>query len=167
MYSQHPSSRRRKKRPIHGVKTVQSTGTLELQVAENYNSSDSSEDEYLPRSKSRLRIEQKIHTLVLMDVSAEGVRLTSGVGSTIAHYSVEKLAFSGICPDDKRFFGIVTLHAAADDVSEDSDDDDDDTESEDDPFVRRIISQFNKDRVLDFGEENPRRFSEGFALAKK
>ncbi|PVD30300.1 hypothetical protein C0Q70_09564 [Pomacea canaliculata] len=31
----------------------QSTGTLELQVAENYNSSDSSEDDYSPRTKTR------------------------------------------------------------------------------------------------------------------
>ena len=47
---------------------------------------------------------------------------------------------------------------------QDPDDDEDDTESEDDPFVRTIISQFNRDRVLDFGEENPRRYSEGYAL---
>lgn len=66
----------------------------------------------------RLRIEQKIHTLVLMEVNQGGVHLTSNTGTTIAHYSVEKLAFSGVCPDDKRFFGIVTLHSASDDVSE-------------------------------------------------
>lgn len=49
----------------------------------------------------------------------------------------------------------------------DSDEDDDDTESEDDPFVRTIISQFNRDRVLDFGDDNPRRYSEGYALGKQ
>lgn len=49
----------------------------------------------------------------------------------------------------------------------DSDEDDDDTESEDDPFVRSIISRFNRDRVLDLGEENPRRYSEGYALGRQ
>ncbi|KAL8586427.1 hypothetical protein ACOMHN_023042 [Nucella lapillus] len=66
----------------------------------------------------RLRVEQKIHTLVLMEVDASGVRLSNGVGGTVAHYSVDKLAFSGICPDDKRFFGIVTLNSVSDDISE-------------------------------------------------
>ncbi|KAL5022712.1 hypothetical protein ScPMuIL_001867 [Solemya velum] len=58
----------------------------------------------------RLRVEQKIHTLVLMEVSHHGVKLTNAMSSTIAHYPVDRLAFSGVCPDDKRFFGIVTLH---------------------------------------------------------
>ncbi|XP_046548501.1 regulator of G-protein signaling 12-like isoform X1 [Haliotis rubra] len=66
----------------------------------------------------RLRIEQKIHTLVLMDVDSEGVKLTNAMGASIAHYPVDRLAFSGVCPDDKRFFGIVTLHAPGDDMSE-------------------------------------------------
>ena len=66
----------------------------------------------------RLRVEQKIHTLVLMEVDTSGVRLSNGIGGTVAHYTVDKLAFSGICPDDKRFFGIVTLNSVSDDVSE-------------------------------------------------
>lgn len=65
----------------------------------------------------RLRVEQKIHTLVLMEVSHHGVKLTNAMGSTIAHYPVDKLAFSGVCPDDKRFFGIVTLHSSGGDGS--------------------------------------------------
>lgn len=66
----------------------------------------------------RLRVEQKIHTMVLMEVDSSGVRLSNGIGGTMAHYTVDKLAFSGICPDDKRFFGIVTLNNTSDDVSE-------------------------------------------------
>ncbi|XP_046335041.2 regulator of G-protein signaling 12-like isoform X2 [Haliotis rufescens] len=66
----------------------------------------------------RLRIEQKIHTLVLMEVDPDGVKLTNAMGAGIAHYPVDRLAFSGVCPDDKRFFGIVTLHAPSDDMSE-------------------------------------------------
>ncbi|XP_050397325.1 regulator of G-protein signaling 12 isoform X3 [Patella vulgata] len=66
----------------------------------------------------RLRIEKKIHTLVLMDVHSDGVGLTNTGGKIIAQYPADKLAFSGVCPDDKRFFGIVTLHDHSDDVSE-------------------------------------------------
>ncbi|XP_061194561.1 regulator of G-protein signaling 12-like isoform X2 [Saccostrea echinata] len=67
----------------------------------------------------RLRVEQKIHTLVLMEISQEGVKLTNGMGTTVAHYPVERLAFSGVCPDDKRFFGIVTLHSVSGDEMSD------------------------------------------------
>lgn len=70
----------------------------------------------------RLRVEQKIHTLVLMVVSANvGVKLVNMMGKEIAFYPVERLAFSGVCPDDKRFFGIVTLRSVPDDSSSDSD----------------------------------------------
>ncbi|XP_060562246.1 uncharacterized protein LOC132721886, partial [Ruditapes philippinarum] len=70
----------------------------------------------------RLRVEQKIHTLVLMVVSPNsGVRLINMMGKEIAFYPVERLAFSGVCPDDKRFFGIVTLRSVSDDSDSDSD----------------------------------------------
>ena len=58
----------------------------------------------------RLRVEQKIHTLVLMTISVVGVKLTNMYGVDIALYPVKRLAFSGVCPDDRRFFGIVTLN---------------------------------------------------------
>lgn len=58
----------------------------------------------------RLRIEKKIHTLVLMEVVSEGVRLVNQMGQEVAVYPAGKVAFSGTCPDDKRFFGIVTQH---------------------------------------------------------
>eukprot|EP00058_Branchiostoma_floridae_P023563 XP_002609053.1 hypothetical protein BRAFLDRAFT_84869 [Branchiostoma floridae] len=56
----------------------------------------------------RLRMEQRIHTLVLMEVREGSVRLRNNSGETIAIYPVERLAFSGVFPDDKRFFGLVT-----------------------------------------------------------
>ncbi|XP_019644398.1 PREDICTED: regulator of G-protein signaling loco-like isoform X2 [Branchiostoma belcheri] len=56
----------------------------------------------------RLRMEQRIHTLVLMEVREGSVRLRNNNGETIAIYPVERLAFSGVFPDDKRFFGLVT-----------------------------------------------------------
>ena len=69
----------------------------------------------------RLRVEQKIHTLVLMTVSIVGVKLTNMNGVDIALYPVKRLAFCGVCPDDRRFFGIVTLNKIngdGDDTSE-------------------------------------------------
>ena len=60
----------------------------------------------------RLRVEQKIHTLVLMEVHDDSVRLLSNGGHVMATYPAEKVAFSGVCPDDKRFFGIVTVHSS-------------------------------------------------------
>ncbi len=61
----------------------------------------------------RLRVEHRIHTLVMMIVFSDGVQLKNTMGSTVAHYPVEKVAFSGVCPDDTRFFGIVTLHSSS------------------------------------------------------
>ena len=58
----------------------------------------------------RLRIEKKIHTLVLMEVMGEGIRLINQMAQEVAVYPAGKVAFSGTCPDDKRFFGVVTQH---------------------------------------------------------
>ncbi|XP_066278149.1 regulator of G-protein signaling 12-like isoform X1 [Branchiostoma lanceolatum] len=62
----------------------------------------------------RLRMEQRIHTLVLMEVREGSVRLRNNNGETIAIYPVERLAFSGVFPDDKRFFGLVTTRGLDD-----------------------------------------------------
>ena len=70
----------------------------------------------------RLRVEQKIHTLVLMVVTPDvGVKLINMNGKQIAFYPVARLAFSGVCPDDRRFFGIVTLHSLHTNSDSDSD----------------------------------------------
>ncbi|XP_067936118.1 regulator of G-protein signaling 12-like isoform X3 [Watersipora subatra] len=62
----------------------------------------------------RLRIEQKVHTLVLLEIRADGIRLSNPMGATIVHYPVSKLAMSGMYPDDKRFFGLVTIQGGDD-----------------------------------------------------
>lgn len=70
----------------------------------------------------RLRVEKKIHILVLMIVSPNfGVKLINMAGKEIAFYPLERLAFSGVCPDDKRFFSVVTLRSVSDDSDSDSD----------------------------------------------
>ena len=56
----------------------------------------------------RLRAQQKVQILFLMEVSVGGVKLISGDGKAIVTYPLKSLAFTGICSDDKRVFGIVT-----------------------------------------------------------
>lgn len=57
----------------------------------------------------RLRVEQKVHTLVLLEIRADGIKLINAMGAVIVHYPVSRLAMSGMYPDDKRFFGLVTV----------------------------------------------------------
>ena len=45
-----------------------------------------------------------------MHIFIGGIKLSNSRGVLMAHYPAEKIAFSGLCPDDHRFFGIVTLH---------------------------------------------------------
>ena len=58
----------------------------------------------------RLRVDHRVHTLVLMEIYVGGIRMTNTLGSIVALYAADRIAFSGTYPDDKRFFGIVTLH---------------------------------------------------------
>ncbi|XP_078288185.1 regulator of G-protein signaling 12b [Rhinoraja longicauda] len=62
----------------------------------------------------RLRAEQKIHSLVLMKIMHDCVKLFNDKHSVLALYPAEKLAFSAVCPDDRRFFGLVTMQMFAD-----------------------------------------------------
>ncbi|XP_054996320.1 regulator of G-protein signaling 12 isoform X2 [Sorex araneus] len=59
----------------------------------------------------RLRAEQKIHSLVAMQVLHDRVRLCTDRAAVLAEYPAEKLAFSAVCPDDRRLFGLVTMQA--------------------------------------------------------
>ncbi|XP_067128151.1 regulator of G-protein signaling loco-like isoform X2 [Centruroides vittatus] len=69
----------------------------------------------------RLRIEKKVHTLVLLCVYPESVVLTNPHGLTLAEFPAEKITFSGVYADDKKFFGLVTSHGtSSDEMSEGS-----------------------------------------------
>ncbi|XP_053632636.1 regulator of G-protein signaling loco isoform X3 [Cherax quadricarinatus] len=71
----------------------------------------------------RLRIEKKVHTLVLMSVFTERVVLTNPHGLTLAQYPAERITFCGVYADDKKFFGLVTVHGASgDELSDGSQD---------------------------------------------
>lgn len=62
----------------------------------------------------RLRAEQKIHSLVMMKIMHDCIQLCSDKSRVIAEYPAEKLAFSAVCPDDRRFFGLVTMQTVDD-----------------------------------------------------
>ncbi|CAD5111852.1 DgyrCDS1116 [Dimorphilus gyrociliatus] len=57
----------------------------------------------------RLRCESRVHTLVVIQVDSNGVRLKNAMRQVMVTYPAENIAYSGSCPDDKRFFGIVTV----------------------------------------------------------
>ena len=87
----------------------------------------------------RLRIEKKVHTLVLFRVwgarpaaasgaaqaaSSGKITLTSPAGANLARFPARRVVFCGAYADDARFFGLVTSAAhASDDEDEDIDDD--------------------------------------------
>jgi len=59
----------------------------------------------------RIRAQRNNRSLVLMDIDAEGIRLMDTSRCNVANYVTECIAFCGICPDDRRFFGIVMTPA--------------------------------------------------------
>lgn len=56
----------------------------------------------------RLRAQQKVHVFFLMEISLVGIKLVDSEKRTIVTYPLKSLAFTGLCSDDKRVFGIVT-----------------------------------------------------------
>uniref|UniRef100_T1JKQ8 PDZ domain-containing protein n=1 Tax=Strigamia maritima TaxID=126957 RepID=T1JKQ8_STRMM len=56
----------------------------------------------------RLRVEKKVHILVLLSVYHEKVTLINLRGTKVAEYPSEKITYSGIYANDKKFFGLVT-----------------------------------------------------------
>ncbi|XP_071827392.1 regulator of G-protein signaling 12-like isoform X4 [Apostichopus japonicus] len=61
----------------------------------------------------RLRVEQRIHSLMVMNIDPSGIRLLNASSQVTVMYPANKIVFSGICPDDKRCFGVVTVQNAA------------------------------------------------------
>ena len=58
---------------------------------------------------------KKVYKHVVMTISLDGVRLTSSEGKVIVTYPLSTIAFTCSCPDDTRFFGIVTRKLLNDD----------------------------------------------------
>merc|ERR1719474_2481281 len=58
----------------------------------------------------RLRVEKKVHTLVLFCIFPSQVVLINHHGLKLAVFAAENIKFCGVYPDDRRFFGLVTSH---------------------------------------------------------
>ena len=69
----------------------------------------------------RLRVEKKVHTMVLMCILPEKIILINHHGLKIAEYPCDRVTFCGMYMDDKRFFGLVTSQQVDDDDDEDVD----------------------------------------------
>ncbi|XP_022110468.1 regulator of G-protein signaling 12-like isoform X2 [Acanthaster planci] len=59
----------------------------------------------------RLHLEQRVHSVMLMEITNTGVELINANRKVTVVYHSDSITFSGICPDDKRCFGIVTAHS--------------------------------------------------------
>ncbi|XP_071947707.1 regulator of G-protein signaling 12-like [Antedon mediterranea] len=118
--------------PMHGA--TPPTGHASMRVVVGYlGSIDIPASANLPTASlqairgcvRRLRVEQRIHSAVLMEISESGVRLVNKARRTMVVYPADCVAFSGVCPDDKRFFGIVTAQTVYDAFDGNTDDEDD------------------------------------------
>jgi len=63
---------------------------------------------------NRLRATNRARCLAVMDISADGIRLTDAMCRVVACYVTSRIAYCGICPDDRRFFGIVMTSGESD-----------------------------------------------------
>ncbi|XP_059083925.1 regulator of G-protein signaling loco-like, partial [Tigriopus californicus] len=59
----------------------------------------------------RLRVEKKVHTMVLMCIFEDKIVLINHHGLKLADYPSNQITFCGKCTDDKRFFGLVTTRS--------------------------------------------------------
>jgi regulator of G-protein signaling len=69
----------------------------------------------------RLRVEKKVHTMVLMCILPDKIVLINHRGLKIAEYPSDRVTFCGMYMDDKRFFGLVTSQLVDDDDDEEDD----------------------------------------------
>ena len=56
----------------------------------------------------RIKLENKLQTIILLAVYQESILLVNINGQTIAQFSAENLKSCGICSDDTKFFAIIT-----------------------------------------------------------
>ena len=67
----------------------------------------------------RLRIEKKVHTMVVMAIFTEKILLINHHGVKLAEYPADQVSFCGQGTDNKQFFGLVTSRKIEDeDVDE-------------------------------------------------
>ncbi|XP_055756540.1 regulator of G-protein signaling 12-like [Salvelinus fontinalis] len=95
-------------RMLNTAMVVGYLGSTELILAL---SSPSSEDDCLQvirRCIRRMGIEQKTHTLVMIKIMFDCVRLCDDAGAVLAAFPSENLVVGVVCSEDRRFFCLVT-----------------------------------------------------------
>jgi hypothetical protein len=85
-------------------------GTVEFpHSAEKLSTGVSAHYHALQSAMRRLRVEQRFHTLILMQVNHTGVKLVNAMGGMLAFYPATNVCESSVFPEDEsRFFGIAT-----------------------------------------------------------
>ena len=68
----------------------------------------------------RLRIEKKVHTMVLMAIFQEKIILINHHGIKLAEYPASQVSFCGKSTDNKHFFGLVTTRKELEDDETDT-----------------------------------------------
>ena len=70
----------------------------------------------------RLRVEKKVHTMVLMAIFSERIVLINHHGVKLAEYPASQVSFCGKSNDNKQFFGLVTTRREIVENDEDEND---------------------------------------------
>ncbi|XP_057307408.1 regulator of G-protein signaling 12-like isoform X2 [Hydractinia symbiolongicarpus] len=60
------------------------------------------------------RSSKSTRSLILLSISASGVKLSNPMGKEIVTYPLRTLVFSGICSEDRQYFGLVTRKVLSD-----------------------------------------------------
>jgi len=81
-------------------------GTIEMPKGVNQGASTGLQE--IRNCIRRLRVEKKVHTLVLFCIFPSQVVLINHHGLKLAEFAAENIKFCGVYADDRRFFGLVT-----------------------------------------------------------
>ncbi|XP_062372016.1 regulator of G-protein signaling 12-like [Sardina pilchardus] len=98
------------------------TSPLDMAAASSASSAAAARGEVVDEEEERLRcvhrcitqvsVEQSTHSVVMMHVLCDGVQLCDDAGATLASYPAERLVLGALCPEDPRFFGLVTIDSS-------------------------------------------------------
>jgi len=93
-------------------------GTIEMPKSPNQGSASGLQE--IRNCIRRLRVEKKVHTLVLFCIFPNQVVLINHHGLKLAEFAAENIRFCGVYADDRRFFGLVTSQTRSGEESDSS-----------------------------------------------
>lgn len=95
-------------------------GTIEMPKESSLSGGNSNSLGAIGSCIRRLRVEKKVHTMVLMCIFNKNIVLVNHHGLKLAEYPSDQITFCGTCADDKRFFGLVTVRRSSEDEGDTS-----------------------------------------------